>query len=155
MTKHYSFEDWCQYVKNEMDGSVREVVETHLYSCDQCLDIYLQVLDCEDSGLPNIQNEKQFTNIIMENIADLKKKNARPGQEKEFFYQSSAFHYLLAAAMTILLMWSGVFQTLTKYTETVQSPETFEKTTSFSEGLIHKTFTWMDTFELKHKEVKK
>lgn len=155
MTKHYAYEVWCQYVKNELDGSVREDVETHLYSCDQCLDIYLQVLDSEESGLPKIQNETQFTDSIMANIADLKKKNASLGEGKKSFYQSSAFHYLLAAAMTIIMMSTGVFQSITKVVDTVQSPQTFQQAPSFSEGLIHKTFTWMDSFEFKNKEVKK
>jgi hypothetical protein len=155
MTKHYSYEDWCQYVKNEMDGSVREDVETHLYSCDKCLDIYLQVLDSEDSELPEIQNETQFTESLMASIADINKKNVSLGEGKKSFYQSSAFHYLLAAAMTIFMMSTGVFQSITKVADTVQSPQAFQKTPSFSEGLINKTFTWMDSFELKNKEDKK
>jgi hypothetical protein len=155
MTKHYSYEVWCQYVKNEMDGNAREDVETHLYSCDQCLDIYLQVLDTEDSGLPIIPNESQFTDTIMVNIADLKKSNASLEEGKKSFYQSSAFHYILAAAMTIIMMSTGVFQSITKVADTVQSPQTLQKSPSFSEGLIHKTFDWMDSFELKNKEVKK
>jgi predicted anti-sigma-YlaC factor YlaD len=155
MTKHYSYEDWCQYVKNEMDGSVREDVETHLYSCDQCLDIYLQVLESEDSELLKIQNETQFTESLMASIADINKKNVSLGEGKKSFYQSSAFHYLLAAAMTIFMMSTGVFQSITKVADTVQSPQTFQHSPSFSEGLINKTFTWMDSFELKNKEVQK
>jgi predicted anti-sigma-YlaC factor YlaD len=155
MTKHYSYEDWCQYVKNEMDGSVREDVETHLYSCDQCLDIYLQVLESEDSELLKIQNETQFTESLMASIADINQKNVSLGEGKKSFYQSSAFHYLLAAAMTIFMMSTGVFQSITKVTDTVQSPQTFQHSPSFSEGLINKTFTWMDSFELKNKEVQK
>jgi predicted anti-sigma-YlaC factor YlaD len=155
MTKHYSYEDWCQYVKNEMDGSVREDVETHLYSCDQCLDIYLQVLESEDSELLKIQNETQFTESLMASIADINQKNVSLGERKTSFYQSSAFHYLLAAAMTIFMMSTGVFQSITKVADTVQSPQTFQHSPSFSEGLINKTFTWMDSFELKNKEVQK
>jgi hypothetical protein len=155
MKKHYSYEVWCQYVKNEMDGNVREDVETHLYSCDQCLDIYLQVLETEDAGLPIIPNESQFTDTIMVNIADLKKSNANLEEGKKSFYQSSAFHYILAAAMTIIMMSTGVFQSITKVADTVQSPKTLQKYPSFSDGLIHKTFDWMDSFEIKNKEVKK
>jgi predicted anti-sigma-YlaC factor YlaD len=155
MTKHYSYEVWCQYVRNEMDGRVREAVENHLYSCDQCLNLYLQVLDTEDSGLPLIQNETEFTDTIMANIADLKRKNASLMEGKKSFYQSSAFHYILAAAVTIIMMFTGVFQSITKVADTVQSPQTLQKTPSFSEGIINKTFNWMDSFELKNKEVKK
>jgi hypothetical protein len=155
MTTHYSYEVWCQYVKNEMDGNAREAVETHLYSCDQCLDIYLQALDTEDSNLPINQKGSQFTDAVMANIADLKKKNARLEEGKKSFYQSSAFHYLLAAAMTIFMMTTGVFQSITKVAATVQSPQILQKSPSFSEGLIHKTFDWMDSFEFKNKEVEK
>jgi hypothetical protein len=154
MIKQYSYEDWCRYVKNEIGDTIRNDMEAHLYSCDQCLDIYLEVLDCEGSGLPNIQNEHYFTDSVLTGIADLKKQTAQV-EGKKSFSQSSVFHYLIAAAMTMVLMLSGVFQSIIKYTDTVQSPQSFQKSTSFSEGIIHKTFTWMDTFELKNKEVKK
>lgn len=152
MTKHYSYEDWCNYVKNEIDGTVREDYEFHLYSCDQCLELYTKVLAADVTELPAIREENDFTDGVMAEIAELKKQKL---VKKKSFYQSSVFHYLLAAAMTVVLMASGVFQSLTKYADTVQNPQVLGQTPSLTEGIIQKTFTWMDSFNFQNKEVQK
>ncbi|MFD2446613.1 hypothetical protein ACFSO7_21980 [Bacillus sp. CGMCC 1.16607] len=154
MKTHYSYEDWCKYVKNELDGSTREEYENHLYSCDQCLESYLQVLDGDTTQFPVIQNDFDFTDGIMAEIADLNKQKQKVNTKKSF-YQSSVFHYLIAAAMTLVLMGSGVFQSITKYADTVQNPQVLGQTPSVTEEIIEKTFTWIDSFHLQNKEAQK
>jgi hypothetical protein len=43
--------------------------------------------------------------------------------------------------MTILLMTTGVFQSLTQYAENVQSPDFQKKETSMTAGFVDKAFT--------------
>ena len=157
--KHYSYEEWMKYVKNEVEQSAREEFEAHLYNCDQCLTIYLQAVAAEEEYLPMIEDEAEFTNLVMEKIAEskptsiqtLKKKSAN----RKPFYQTTIFHYSVAAAMTLFLMTTGVFQSITKYTETVQTPSFYVKEKSVTEGIVDKTFAWMDSLEKKSKEVGK
>ncbi|WP_174733588.1 hypothetical protein [Mesobacillus harenae] len=66
------------------------------------------------------------------------------------FYQSAAFHYILAAAMTLLFMFAGVFQSLTQYTGDIHVAEKQES--SITEGLVNKTFMLIDSLEVKVKE---
>ena len=54
--------------------------------------------------------------------------------------------------MTILLMTTGVFQSITKYAENVQSPDFQKKETSVTAGVVDKTFAWMDSLEEQNKE---
>lgn len=152
---HYSKEEWMKYVKNELASDIREEYENHLYTCDQCLDIYLEAVAGEEAELPGIVNESGFTDLIMAQIAESQppvlyipadKKPIRP------FYQSAIFHYSIAAAMTILLMSTGVFQSITQYTVTVQKQSFQEKKTSVTEGIVDKTFAWMDSLDEKSKE---
>ena len=159
---HYSKEEWTKYVKNEMNEDVREEYENHLYTCDQCLDIYLQVVEEAEYELPEIENDTEFTDLIMAQIAESRppsttdwmnrkerKKGSRP------YYQTAIFHYSVAAAMTILLMTTGVFQSITKYTLSIQTPSFQEKRTSVTEGIVDKTFAWMDSLDNKSKEANK
>ena len=159
---HYSKEEWTKYVKNEMNEDVREEYENHLYTCDQCLDIYLQVVEEAEYELPEIENDTEFTDLIMAQIAESRppsttdwmnrkerKKGSRP------FYQTAIFHYSVAAAMTILLMTTGVFHSITKYTLSIQTPSFQEKRTSVTEGIVDKTFAWMDSLDNKSKEANK
>lgn len=155
--KHYSYEEWMTYVKNEVDKTERKTFENHLYSCDQCLDCYLQVVAEVENDLPIIENEADFTNLIMAQIANSKLPQIQKVKEKRKtpFYQTAIFHYSIAAAMTILLMTTGVFQSITKYTESVQTPSFQEKETSVTKGIVDKTFAWMDSLEKKGKEAGK
>ncbi|SIA69243.1 Uncharacterised protein [Mycobacteroides abscessus subsp. abscessus] len=52
-------------------------------------------------------------------------------------------------------MTTGVFQSITQYAGAVQDPDFQEKKTSVTEGLVDKTFAWMDTIEKKNKEANK
>ncbi|TCJ03225.1 hypothetical protein [Cytobacillus praedii] len=154
---HYSEQEWMKYVKNELDKDVREEYENHLYSCDQCLESYLMAVEAEEAELPMISNEADFTTLVMAQIADVKRETAQKsliGKKKKSIYQSSFFHYSIAAAVTILLMTTGVFQSITQYAENVQNPNLQEEP-SMTQGLVDKTFAWMDSLEGKTKEVDK
>lgn len=157
--KHYSVQEWMKYVENELDKDAREVYENHLYSCDQCLDIYLQAVAEVEPELPVITNEVNFTDLVMAQISESHVPKIQDVKEKrktsKRFYHTAIFHYSIASAMTILLMSTGVFQSITKYTENVQDPSFQENRSSLTEGIVDKTFAWMDSFEEKNKEAGK
>jgi anti-sigma factor RsiW len=182
--KHYNYDEWLQYVKNEVNKKTRLELENHLYTCDECLDHYLQAMAANESSLPILANESTFTDMVMAEVA--KKKDMVPdtvrnlntmsmvssvpdtqplpiklakvskqpnnqpkGNDKKSFYQQAGFHYLLAAAATMVLMFSGAFQSLATYANAIESPQFQEKETSVTEGVINKTFAWMDSLEKK------
>lgn len=166
---HVSYEYWKKYVNNECTASEREEYEEHLYSCDQCLELYLQAVAEQEAQFPCFSNDDHFTDQVMAQIAShnqtlienepifnieekqtkklltsSKRKKAKP------FYQKTGFHYLVAAAMTLLLMTTGVFQDLIQYVDSVQKPEV--KRASLTDELMNKTFAWKDAIEEKNKE---
>lgn len=154
--KHFSDDEILRYVRNELKEADRAAFEGHLYSCDPCLDSYLQVVENEAANLPVMADESDFTERVMVDVGVYKKTKEKEQATPKIkrFYHQVVFHYFLAAAATILLMMSGVFQSLTKYTDTVQSPQIAEKAPSVTEGIIDKTFNWMDSLEKKNEEVK-
>jgi predicted anti-sigma-YlaC factor YlaD len=149
---HISYEQWMQYVKNELESQVREVYDDHLYNCDQCLELYLQAVSEHESELPVLSSTDTFTNSIMEQVSETKKPLTKKNGP---FYQNTLFHYAIATAMTILFMTSGVFQSITQYVDTVKGPSIEERTPSVTEELMNKTFAWMDTFDINNKEANK
>ncbi|MCQ6277040.1 hypothetical protein JMM81_19370 [Bacillus sp. V3B] len=156
---HYSYEEWMKYVKNELGQEIQEMYENHLYSCDQCLDLYLQAVTEVESELPFITDDTQFTDVVMTQVSEVQLSSVKSVKEKRSekkrFYQSAVFHYTIAAAMTILLMTTGVFQSLTQYAENIQSPNFQKKETSMTAGFVDKTFAWMDLLEEKNKKEEK
>jgi hypothetical protein len=154
--KHFSYDEWLSYVKDEVSGKNREELESHLYTCDQCLENYLLAVSEHESSLPVLSNEDSFTNLVMEEISKQKefvKKPAalkQPVTTKKPFYQQAFFHYFIAAAATLLLTFSGVFQSLATYATDVEASENMkEKQQSVTDGIIDKTFAWMDSLEKK------
>jgi small nuclear ribonucleoprotein (snRNP)-like protein len=151
---HYPFEEWMKYVENKLDLDVREVYEDHLYSCDQCLNLYLQAVSEAGSQLPVMTNEDSFTDFVMAQASEIKlaEQKSVKGKERKLIFKSTFFHYTLAAAMTILLMMTGVFQSITQYAGNVQSPDFQQKETSVTAGFVDKTFAWMDSLEKTYHE---
>ncbi|PLS05646.1 hypothetical protein CVD27_09805 [Neobacillus cucumis] len=175
--RHYSYEDWQQYVKGELNVPLREELEDHLYTCDQCLEIYLQAVTENETSLPVLPDEYNFTDHVMERVpfnnkivsnveivpsvpvtesADdiVEMVDSVPvtaDADKKPLYQRAGFHYLLAAAATLLLMFSGAFQSLASYASGMEKPIIQEKKPkpSVTEGVINKTFAWMDSLEKK------
>ncbi|PLR75667.1 hypothetical protein CU633_19750 [Bacillus sp. V3-13] len=151
---HFSIEDWKKYLKNEISDDARGTYENHLYSCDQCLEVYMLALAEEEAALPAIEKETDFINMVMNSIAVVKQESQQEKQPKRStrYYQTAAFHFVLAAAMTLLLMGTGVFQSVTGYTDTIENRNLQEKQPSITEGIMDRTFTWLDSFNMKNKE---
>ncbi|MEH7253313.1 hypothetical protein V7111_14390 [Neobacillus niacini] len=149
--KHFSYDEWLNYVKDEVNDKAREELESHLYVCDQCLEHYLQALSVHESSLPLLSNDSSFTDLVMAEVSKQKEVVKKPSiKSKKPFYQQVAFHYLIAAAATLLLTFSGVFQSLATYASAVEAPQySKEKRASVTEEVIDKTFAWMDSLEKK------
>ncbi|MFF2447065.1 anti-sigma factor family protein [Neobacillus sp. NPDC058068] len=167
--KHYSYEEWLQYVKDEMSDQNREQLETHLYTCDQCLELYLQAMAENETSLPILSNQSSFTDLVMAEVSNMVPDTVRnlntvsmvplvpdtqhveqKASKKKSWYQQAGFHYLLAAAATLLLTFSGAFQSLATYAKSIETPiQVQEKKPSVTEGVINKTFAWMDSLEKK------
>lgn len=156
--KHYAYDEWVKYVKNEISAVDRDELEGHLYTCDQCLDAYLLVVAQNESSLPLLSGKTSFTDHVMAEISTVKEATPVPiicaqpeSQTKKGkpFYQEAFFHYMLAAVATILLTFTGTFQSLVKYAYSIENQDIQKKRPSVTEGVINKTFAWMDALEKK------
>jgi anti-sigma factor RsiW len=143
--KHISYEEWLDYVEDHISDPVRDQYEAHLYTCDHCMEIYLSAVEASESSFPDISDESGFTEAVMAEVQCKKKPDAR---KKQKFYQQAAFHYIVAAAMTILLMYTGVFQQLVGFAEE------FERSArpSITEEMMKKTSDFIDNVENETKE---
>jgi predicted anti-sigma-YlaC factor YlaD len=156
--KHFTIDEWRQYVRNQINENLRDEFERHLYMCDQCLDYYLQAVEENESSLPIISSEGNFTDLVMGEVtkakqlrvaASKKSKSQPKTNAKKPFYQQAVFHYLLAAVATLMLTFTGAFHSLAVFAGTVETPHFQEKRPSVTEGVINKTFTWMNSLEKK------
>ena len=143
--KHISYEEWLDYVEDNISEPVREQYEAHLYTCDHCMEIYLSALEASEASFPDLPDETGFAEAVM---AEVHSKKEPEVWKKPKLYQQAAFHYIVAAAMTILLMYTGVFQQLIGFAEE------FERSShpSITEEVMKKTTDLIDTVENETKE---
>ncbi|TYR73680.1 hypothetical protein FZC79_17545 [Rossellomorea vietnamensis] len=144
--KHIPYEDWLKYVEDGLGEPVREQYEEHLYSCDHCMEIYLAALQFNETSLPALPDALRFTDQVMADVLAGKQKETPGAGKEEKFYQRAAFHYIVAAAMTILLMTTGVFQQMIGFAEEFQrnsgpsvTTELMNKTTDFINNVENET----------------
>ncbi|MFD6438224.1 hypothetical protein ACFWDG_00065 [Peribacillus sp. NPDC060186] len=148
---HVSEAEWIAYLVDEMPDALKIEYENHLYSCDECLTVYMEAMERAESSL-NV-GELDIADSVMGSIAQLNEGSFEETKQirKEKSLRTITRHYLIAAGFTILLMAGGVFQSLTEYVDSVES-STVKENQTLTDGLIDKTFNWMDSIERKNKE---
>ena|SRR5690625_3284450 len=136
------------YVENKLDKETRYAYEQHLLSCDQCLALYLEAVESNITVLPKLRDD--FTDNVLDYVT--KHSVSKPQKHKRSNFQKSFLHYVIAAAMTLFLMSSGLFAQLTELVSQFEKAGN-EQTQSFTEELIDKTMSFIQIDE-RNKEVK-
>jgi predicted anti-sigma-YlaC factor YlaD len=150
---HISLGEWKNYAKDEINDDKRFLYEQHLYICDQCMDLYMEAIDSIQDEAPAIEDPSNYTNEVMSTIHFEKAK--RPMSEKEIkkrWYEEKVFHYVLATAMTLLLMATGVFSGLTNITTQFEKNSKDQQQSSITENVLNKTTALLDQVEQSEKE---
>ncbi len=146
--RHFSNEEWLLYIKDQLEEPKREELENHLFSCDQCLEIYMELVEAQAEELPNLENDG-FTDEVVLKLPVKKEKQGKP------FLQSPIFHYGVAAVVTLTLMSTGVFQSMTGIVGTVESSNFSGQKQSVSNSLMEKAISFFDIIGANQKEGEK
>lgn len=148
--KHIQFEEWVHYLNGDLDESVRLAYEEHLYECDHCLEQYMKAMEVSTIEIPDISH---LTDSIMKEVNSFKEKDKKPLSNTST-HKQIVTHYILAAAMTILLMATGVFSQLMNVTSVLAKTESNESQ-SFVQSILENQESIIDKFEQRLKGVDK
>jgi anti-sigma factor RsiW len=170
--KHYNVEEWFVYVKGHLSTDDQQMYEAHLYECETCLQLYMECVEkastlepelgseadtATDATKPSYLEEAWIEQIIQR--IDIQKKELRTHlnpARKTALYQKPVFQYALAAAITIILMTTGIFQGITGGIEKQPSNQTKQTMgTSYTDQLMDKTVAMLDAIQLKAKLIEK
>jgi len=135
---HINYEKWMLYATDSLDEETRSQYENHLYSCDHCLELYLKAVEEAESQMPVLTDPTGFTDSIMKKIGSTQEKPQAKMKPKKNLRRQTLVHYTIAAAMTLVLMSTGIFSQLTS---TISSFENAagEQDHSVISGLLNKT----------------
>lgn len=148
---HMTYDNWLQYVNDELDEETRNHYENHLYSCDDCLELYLQAVEANEFQLPELTTT--FTDSIMQQVQGMRKDEgaASKAVKQNKFRKQTITHYILAAAMTMILMSTGVFSQLMNVAGTIENNET-KQPESFVHSFLNKQDSIFNKLENNFKE---
>lgn len=130
---HYDTGAWILYRKNQIDAYQRRLMEDHLAVCDTCLQSYLSAAEEHETRLAEMLLPPDFSAAIKEGI---RAKKRRADQKRR---SRSLVNYTVAAAITLALMSSGLFDFFAReipglLAETGQISRTLEKGTRWDPG---------------------
>ena len=145
LLKHLTLEDLQKYSRNKLPEEIRDEIEEHLFSCDDCLGVYMTLVN-EDS-LPNLNNSN-FTVEVMAKIPNVQTKQGKKTN-------SVFFHYVIAASITFLLMTSGVFQSMLGISSVMAESTVSSQETSVTQNIMDRALTLLEKVERPQKEEKK
>lgn len=158
--KHITNDQWRKYINDELHENVREQYESHLYSCDQCLDLYLELIEKNSASLPEFSYDSTFTDVIMNQVIESNKQmkdedhHIKIHSNQKKIQQKTFIHYVLAVAMTFVLMSTGVFQQLMGVVNQFESSKT-ESDSSFVMQMMNKPSSITSMIENNLQEGKK
>ncbi|WLR51115.1 hypothetical protein LC040_18420 [Bacillus tianshenii] len=138
--RHYETVEWKSYIDGGKTEEEQCQMEEHLYQCDECFLAYTYALEAEKEALPSIQDSTQFIEQVSRQLT--KTKAARQPSKKK-----SLKHYGIAVACTLLLMSSGVFQSLTGIADKVEQQNQVTDYQPLSNQMMNKTVSLIDKLE--------
>ncbi|SDK17495.1 zf-HC2 domain-containing protein [Sediminibacillus albus] len=128
------------YIEDNIDGRRnRQQIENHLETCEHCFASYLDLLEHWETpaGLTD-----SFTDITIEKVK-LYQSYSHLAEQRPSSYRSrqarTLVHYLLAAALTLVLMAGGIFQGVLDLTD----QSNLDKRPSLTDNIMQKTDSWL------------
>ncbi|WP_018751350.1 hypothetical protein [Paenibacillus sanguinis] len=134
---------WDSYISGMMDREEEERLEALLLQDDEVFKAYAAVLSSQESTLPEPEEEELYLQRLLGAIPQEK---ARPVQTecRKTWSRHPLFHYTVAAAITVLLMGCGLFDSLSSGTsEWINRPQ---QSIPLSERMLDMTVKWVDTW---------
>lgn len=143
---HIHKEKLTGYLKLTINMQERLMIEEHLDTCEQCFDLYLDMMD---DFTPEVKLSDSFTDNTLEKILQsqvFSEKTNHSTSKKDA--RKTILHYALAAGLTIILMLSGVFQDIVNFT----NQDTYTRGPSITESLMSKTESLLNKLDQINKE---
>lgn len=149
--KHFSYDEWLNYVKNDITENIREEFENHLYTCDQCLEHYLQAMAEHESSLPRLTNESNFTDLVMTEVSKQSSKQSIKKQKEntKSLLSAGVLPLFSCCSCNTIIDVLGCFSIARYLCECSGGAANSTKKPSITEGVIDKTFAWMDSLDKK------
>lgn len=158
---HYSKDQWILYKKNEISQEEMLSMEEHLYLCDDCMNIFLSLIDEEELKLAEDIISESFTENVIAKLDNLSSINQRPkvadkkGIKKKKMIENIFVYYVAAASVILVLTAGGVFTRMTEIPlenireDNFKTHENMGNLYAFTEKITDNTNNFINNFGTK------
>lgn len=158
---HYSKDQWILYKKNEISQEEMLSMEEHLYLCDDCMNIFLSLIDEEELKLAEDIISESFTENLIAKLDNLSSINQRPkvadkkGIKKKKMIENIFVYYVAAASVILVLTAGGVFTRMTEIPlenireDNFKTHENMGNLYAFTEKITDNTNNFINNFGTK------
>ncbi|MCK9443713.1 MAG: hypothetical protein M0Q14_04165 [Tissierellaceae bacterium] len=154
--KHYDQVEWTLYKEKLLSNKINEEMENHLYLCDECMKIFLSLIDEKEIHNTEKYISKDFTLDTMRNIRNLilLKRSRRKTTTKsinDFF-----LYYAAVASVAIVLTATGTFSRMINIVPDInnsikinENKIQINRIYSLSENITNRTSEFISEFQIK------
>lgn len=155
---HFIESEWRAYKHHLIDKTESEMMENHLIDCDQCLNLFLSLTDELDAARANTVIPVDFSHNTMAFIhrSQIQPHNVSSRDKIKRLFS----YYVAAAAVTLILMSSGFFDSMVGSASLISANSTLktEKPTSiiftWPTRLIETSSSWTQMIPKESKNIK-
>lgn len=152
--KHYDLVEWKLFKEDLLQDGLHKEMEEHLINCDECMELFLSLIDDEEIKNAETIVPKDFTLNVMKSVSNIRPIEKKQKKVKKS-YSDFFIYYVAVAAVAIILTASGVFgkmvDSIPQIAANVYMEETGLKSSviyDFSKKITEKTNGFVKNFNL-------
>ena len=152
--KHYDYIEWIFYKKKVLSEEKMTEMEEHLYTCDDCMNIFFSLIDDEEVEKAEKSLSLDFTANIMINIENMKYMPKPKVSKSKIRSKDILIYYMAVASVTIVLTLGGFYNGLVDMVPYVTQSTTINQNINLpnmvadiSGKIVNKTSDFINDFE--------
>ena len=157
--KHYDYLEWLLYKEKALSKEKSKEMEEHLYICDNCMDIFLSLIDREEVDRAERSISTNFTSDVMNNIQKVKYKPKSKVEKSRHRVKDIFGYYVAVAAVAVILTVGGFYSGMVdmvphvaKSTVERYNNNTLNVIFNMSENIVNKTSSFINNFEVSNRK---
>lgn len=153
---HFNKERWIGFKNDILPEEEKIDMEDHLYLCDNCMDIYLKLIDTEELDFAEMMIPSDFTETVMEKVEKIIP-ISKPMKKKKMI-ENIFMYYIAAASVVLVLTAGGVFTKITDFpiervgVDRFKTRENIGGIYNFTEKITDNTNDFINNFGTRKKE---
>ena len=157
MMKHYDDIEWILYKAKVLSDEKQIEMEEHLYICDECMNIFLSLINKEEIEKAEESISLDFTANLLDNIKNAQYKSKAKMKKTDTRYSDIFTYYVAVASVAIVLTLVGFYSGLVDMVPNVEKL-TVEKydinatniVADISGKIVNKTSNFIKSFEISN-----